>query len=247
MRDALRRFLEQIVTVTVTGRKVEILMDDDDVLLSVLVALVLLWLGISGDSAGSVYAPAPAPAPGGDGGGGVIPDLPGVIPSTNPSPSTPEPVPASPGVGGGDQIDLSDYAVVGGSPDVRSWPITTSLSIVSLEPAITPAFPDPGWPDVVPPGFEGPIQYTVWAVVPALRVMVGIIEMWRGRENCGNNDAGNVRYQLAQNWWYYVPELAGYLPSPGEQIGFLVTPGDARMGKGPFPLAQRSNVVVVTV
>lgn len=161
------------------------------------------------------------------------------------SPTPPPPPPTT-----GDQIDLLQALIVGASPDVRSWPIVTNLAITSLEPAITPSFQDPGWPDVTPPGFEGTIEYTVWAfaLINGKWTGSGFIEMWRGRENCGNNAPGlNVRQQLQQNWWYYPPEMVNYLPQPGDQIGFMVTSGDQRRGRGPDSVQQRSNVVLVTM
>lgn len=161
----------------------------------------------------------------------------------------PEPVPVPPPSGPIDELDLSQVQIVGGSPDVRGWPITTSLAISSLEPFITPTFVDPGWPDVTPPGFDGSIQYTVWAFakINGQWIGSGFIEMWRGRANCGHNDAGNVRDQLRLNWWYYVPEMRNYTPAPGNRIGFMVTSGDQRRGRGPDSVRQRSNVVVVSM
>jgi hypothetical protein len=79
-------------------------------------------------------------------------------------------------------------------------------------------------------------------------VGAGIIEFWRDRPDAGTNDAGDVRRQLRQNWWYYISEMAGYQPAPGDSIGFMVTNGDARMGRGPWNGNYgRSNVVVVQV
>jgi hypothetical protein len=39
--------------------------------------------------------------------------------------------------------------------------------------------------------------------------------------------------------------MAGHQPAPGEQVGFLVTSGDAR-NNGPSSVKQRSNVVIVS-
>jgi len=157
--------------------------------------------------------------------------------------------PQPPAPGSGDQIDLSQAQIVN-SPDVRGWPIQTSLSIPQVEPSIVPVFDDPGWPDVIPPGFQGPIEFTLWCFArPDGQTWIGAgyIEFWRGRPDAGHNDAGDVQHQLMENWFYITPGLAGYLPSHGEQVAFMVTAGDARLNKGPYPVEGRSNAVLVTL
>jgi hypothetical protein len=101
------------------------------------------------------------------------------------------------------------------------------------------------WPDVVPPGWSGNLQYTLWIVlnINGQWRASGCIEYWRGLYENG----GPVT-NYAQDW-YYDPirwgPMAGHQPAPGEQVGFFITAGDAR-NNGPYAVKERSNVVIVS-
>jgi hypothetical protein len=214
-------------------------MTDDDLLLAVGVGVGLLALRrATVDDAGPIVQLAPTA----DGGYQV----PTTRAPTYDGPASP---PTSAPQDGGDMIDLAAAAILGGAPDVRRWPITVHLTITNLRP-ITPAFDLPNaWFDVVPAGWDGPIAYTVFAFAFINGEWRGdaFIEMWRGRTDCGADPfGGDVARQLAENWWYRTPGLAGYLPSPGESIGFMVAAGDCRDSKA-LSIAERSNVVLVTL
>src|SRR5450759_1145309 len=70
-----------------------------------------------------------------------------------------------------DAIDLSKAAVYNSPLDIASWPVTTAITRLDMQPQA----PNYGlsftfsaqntWPDYVPPGWTGGLQYTVWAVV----------------------------------------------------------------------------------
>ena len=154
------------------------------------------------------------------------------------SPSTP---------GGGDQLDLRGVIVRGGCcTDVANWPVTTRIRVLDIQ--FGGAFVDfdakNRWPEVVPPGWDGGIQYTLWMVVNhnGQWITAGGVEYWRGLQRQGGPPS---RY--ASNW-YYSPavwgELAGHQPFPGEQVGFFVTAGDQR-AKDVRAVTERSNVVLV--
>ena len=68
------------------------------------------------------------------------------------------------------------------------------------------------------------------------------MEYWKGLERSGGPPSGYARD------WYYDPirwsPMSGYQPAVGEQVGFLVTAGDAR-NNGNVIVKERSNVVVV--
>ncbi len=103
------------------------------------------------------------------------------------------------------------------------------------------------WPDVVPPGFSGPLEYTVWAVVKinGQWYTSGFIQMWRGRPSTGAPILSN----FASNWAYdsrWGP-MAGYQPQVGEQMGFFVTAGNARGESGVSSVRERSNVVLIAL
>lgn len=159
----------------------------------------------------------------------------------------PAPAPTS---AGQDAIDLHQVTVVGGSPrDVANWPATarlTALDFQSSGVAVHFTKKDgPGrWPDVVPPGWGGALQYTLWMVVNVNGrwYTAGGVEYWYGLGR-----SGGAPSDFSRNW-YYSPQvwgpLASHQPAVGERVGFFVTAGDAR-AKDVRSVVERSNVVVV--
>jgi hypothetical protein len=103
------------------------------------------------------------------------------------------------------------------------------------------------WPDYTPPGWGGPIQYTVWAVVNigGQWYTSGFIQMWRTRGYTG----APIISDFAVNWAYdsrWGP-MMGHQPHAGEQMGFFVTAGDARGVGTVTSVRERSNVILVTL
>lgn len=148
-----------------------------------------------------------------------------------------------------DMIDLAAAAIVN-SPDVRAWPVTTQITEVAFDGTNTRLVfskqdgPD-RWPDVTPPGWDGPIQYTVWLFlkIAGQWVGAGFIDMWHGRDGCGDAPS-----DYANNWYYgtaWSPMQENGPILVGESIGFMVTAGDARHGGSVGGLHERSNVVTV--
>ena len=157
------------------------------------------------------------------------------------------PGPAGPtGPAPNDAINLNTV-IIHNSPNVTSWPVTTTLSRLDLMPSGAHMVFDKqsSWPEVTPPGWSGGLQYTLWIVlnINGQWHASGCIEYWRGLYENG----GPVS-QYALNWYYdpirWAP-MSGHQPAPGEQVGFLVTAGDAR-NNGPNSVNQRSNVVLVS-
>ena len=169
-------------------------------------------------------------------------------PTTTPPTPTPTPTPVPPAIGG-DQIDLRSATVYGSPRDVATWPITTAITAIDINSSgIALAFSKkdgPGrWPDVTPPGWDGPIEYTLWLVVShgGQLITAGGIEYWHGLERSGGPPS-----QIAGNW-YYSPAvwgpLAQHQPAVGETVGFFVTAGDHR-AKDVRAVTERSNVVTL--
>lgn len=145
------------------------------------------------------------------------------------------------------QIDVQQLQIVN-SPDVRGWAPTATITSVQF-------WKDAGlhfefdkhatWPDCIPPGWDGPLQYTVWIL---LRVNgqwygSGIIEMWRDRQS--TDDASvTENNKIARDWVYdgRWGAMAGHQPQPGEMVGFMLTNGDAR-GKDAHCVAERTKIV----
>jgi hypothetical protein len=161
--------------------------------------------------------------------------------------AAPPPPPPPPPSGPTDAIDLHQAAITGGSPaDIADWPITTTITGMDFGNGVRIDFSKkdgPGrWPDVTPPGWDGPLQYTVWMVVNVNGqwYTAGGVEFWYGLDR-----SGGPASQFAYNW-YYSPQvwgpLANHQPAPGEQVGFFVSAGDAR-AKDVHLVRERSNVV----
>jgi hypothetical protein len=175
---------------------------------------------------------------------------PAPTPAPTPTP-TPTPAPTAPAAPtGGDPVDLHTVTIVGGSAhDVADWPITTTIRALDFNSsgvAIDFSKKDGSgrWPDVVPPGWDGPLEYTIWMIVShgGRLYTSGGVEFWHGLARSGGPPS-----MYAANW-YYSPQvwgaLASHQPAVGEQVGFFVTAGDQR-AKDVRSVAERSNIVVV--
>jgi hypothetical protein len=166
---------------------------------------------------------------------------------------TPSSAPApTPGPAGADQMNMSQATILNSPSDLASWPITTSLEVVDMGPggiAVQFSKKDgPGrWPDVTPPGWDGPLQYTLGMcmVVNNRWYCSAVVEFWYGL-----NRSGGAPQDYAMNWFYdpirWAP-MTGHQPAVGETIGIFVCAGDCRNNtKGTLsPVAERSNVVLV--
>jgi hypothetical protein len=164
------------------------------------------------------------------------------------------PPPSGGGGGGGgacaasDQMNLSSAHVYNSPPDIASWAVTGCITQLTMDPSAGLSFQfttSNSWPDVTPPGWDGPLQYTVWAVVNQGGTWntSGFIQMWRGRGSTG----GPILSNFANNWAYdsrWGP-MAGYQPHAGEQMGFFLSAGNARGFTTVSSLRERTNVVVV--
>lgn len=160
-----------------------------------------------------------------------------------------------------DAIDLSQ-AVVHNSPgDVATWtrrPLRTLTMRPEGDPRAGLSFDFPAnatWPDYTPPGWDGPIQYTVWAGVRINGVwhVAGFIQMWRNRESTGapilTVGPGCTVNNFACNWAYdrRWGALAGYQPRAGEAMVFFLTAGNARGVGVVTSVRERTQVVMVNL
>jgi hypothetical protein len=151
-----------------------------------------------------------------------------------------------------DAIDLSQAEVWNSPPDIASWPISAAITQLSMRPGQSAGLTFQSsarttWPDYTPLGWDGPIQYTVWAVVKinGRWRTSGFIQMWRERPSTG----APILTDFARNWAYdgrWGP-MAGYQPQVGEQMGFFLSAGNARGVGGVTSVRQRTNVVVVSL
>jgi hypothetical protein len=176
-----------------------------------------------------VDTPAPPPAP--------VPD--------------PTPVAVIPD-GPTDAINMGSAIMLNSPRDFASWPITTKITAISMGPggvAVDFTAKDgPGrWPDVVPPGWSGPLQYTLGMAenIGGQWYASTVVEFWYGLDASGGPPS-----QFASNWFYdparWSP-MTYHQPAPGEMLGFFVCEGDCRnnVDGTVSPLRVRSNVVLV--
>jgi hypothetical protein len=177
------------------------------------------------------YDPAPAPGP-------VPPD---------PTPPDPGPQPPT----GLDAFDLRAAVVASADcPWIADLPILARMDTITLthaEQGYAHAFPGRDtWPGVVPPGWDGPINHTLWIA----ELIAGIWYILPIKEALGEYcTLGPILTpgQIPQNLTYYATgPMHGYQPRAGEQIGFFSTTGDTRrMNLQPPAGAGRTNVVTV--
>jgi hypothetical protein len=101
------------------------------------------------------------------------------------------------------------------------------------------------WPDIIPPGFSGPIQYCLgmaWKIDGRWYASAPI-EMWNDRA-----EGGGPPQDYALNWFYNPARWAPmtfHQPQVGETIGFFVVAGDVRGFNSNQKYQERSNVVMV--
>jgi hypothetical protein len=150
-----------------------------------------------------------------------------------------------------DAIDLSQAVIAGSPADVASWPATTRISQIDFDPQAGLSFTFDAkdrWPNYTPPGWDGPIQYTVWACAHVdVWHCSGFIQMWQTRAATGAPLPSQYRY-----WWGAEGSVTSgvfgaYRAREGEQMAFLVTAGDARANGSVTSVRERSNVVLVAL
>lgn len=151
------------------------------------------------------------------------------------------------GVASGASVTIDGInVIIEASPDVSSWSKTTSITSADTKLNISFSKKDGGgrWPDVTPPGWSGPIQYTIWIFmkISGQWYASGIVECWNGRIDpsdisiaCGNQIARNFVYGSA--WG----PMQGHQPAVGEEMGIMVVAGDQRL-KDVRSVLERSNI-----
>jgi hypothetical protein len=169
-------------------------------------------------------------------------------------------------------LDLHQVTIFDNPPGLADWPVTTRITAVEFQymgqDGVHVEFskkdgPD-SWPDVTPPGWTGPLQYTVGMAEYIGGQWYGsaAIEFWRDYPALGGNVASDIvtkgpcttfglgsSCQVAKNWYYdgRWGNLAGYQPATGEMIGIFVVAGNLRgvTDGSQSPVQERSNVVLV--
>jgi hypothetical protein len=162
----------------------------------------------------------------------------------NPPPPPPPPPSAPPPsqVPGG--FDLNAVQIVGGSPDVRGWPVTSQITSLVFSPGtIHIDHTKRGqWPGV---DIGGALQEaTIW-------IFENINGQWYGtggeRLRPGQTDKQLSQPSRIGFDWFYSPFWApftGYVPRPGEVVGFMVVAGSTRADAN-APVQERTGVILI--
>jgi hypothetical protein len=151
-----------------------------------------------------------------------------------------------------DAINLN--ATIYSSPqDIQGWSETTRITHLEFRGEgvaidFSKEFGSDRWPDYYPPGWDEPIQYTIWLMMckNGQWYAAGMMQYWYGLETQGGDITENGN-QIAINWVYSSRwgEMQGHQPAPGEKIAFFVSAGNARGPTDVTSLRERSNAVVV--
>jgi hypothetical protein len=174
--------------------------------------------------------------------------------ATTAAPTPPEPEPTPPPSTGADAFDLSAAIVASADcPAVAHLPIRSVMSSITLTEVGADgqgfAMNFPGrdtWPGVIPPGWEGPINHTLWIAerIGGTWYVLPIKEGLHDYCTCGPILSPG---QIPDNLTYFASApMLGYQPRRAEQVGFFATTGDTRrMNLQPPVGAGRTNVVLV--
>jgi hypothetical protein len=173
----------------------------------------------------------------------ATPVTPVVEPGPGPFPSGPAP---------NDAINLGQATILNSPRDLANWPATTTITRLDLRASgVHVEFSKkdgPGrWPDFTPPGWDGPLQYTLGMAlnINGQWYASAPVEFWHGLDASGGPPS-----QYALNWFYdprrWAP-MTYHQPAVGEMIGFFVCAGDCRnrTDSSGSPVKERSNVVLV--
>ncbi len=169
------------------------------------------------------------------------------------------------------ELDLHVATLFDNPADLADWPITTTITALEFQykgDGVHVEFSKRdgagSWPDVTPPGWDGPLEYTLGFAeyIDGKWYASAAIQYWRGLEASGGNVAADLgtkaqctafgygsTCQVAKNWYYdgRWGKLAGYQPKTGELIGVFVVGGNVRgvTDGSQSPAKERSNVVLV--
>ncbi len=152
-------------------------------------------------------------------------------------------------------IDLATVTMLDNPPDVLRWPATTTLTALAFR---TPdgvhveadALGLNGrWPDVTPPTFDGPLQYTLGLLLQINGQWFGsaAIQFWRTK--WANGGPVLDESQIPRNWYYdgRWGALQSHQPAASEHVGVLVAAGNLRGVRdgSQSPVKERARVVEI--
>jgi len=155
---------------------------------------------------------------------------------------TPPPAPAPPSAPDG--FNLNDVRIVGGSPDVRGWAITSDITELSMTGGYFHIDHTRRcqWPGV---DMGGALQEaTIW-------IFERINGQWYGTGGerlrpCQTDKGLGSPLEIASGWFYnsYWAPFTGHQPANGEMVGFMVAAGSTRADNN-APVHERTRIVMI--
>ena len=139
--------------------------------------------------------------------------------------------------------------------DLGSWPVAARITSIEFTGGAMRVEFDRRtganrWPDVVPPGWNGPIQYTLGLCLNINNQWncSAVVLFWPGRDLNDSGPPSTFWYE-----WWYAPDRWGpmvfYRPREGETVGVFVAAGELRGRDFALPTCPRvcevSNVALV--
>lgn len=136
-------------------------------------------------------------------------------------------------------------------PDTGTWPVGGRITSIEFVPNVAMRVEfdrreGPNrWPDVIPPGWSGPLQYTLGMCrnINNEWHCSAVVQFWFGRSI---NETGPAS-RFWREWWYdgarWGP-LAEVRPREGETVGVFAASGDLRLRK--FTRASCPRVCEIT-
>ena len=153
-----------------------------------------------------------------------------------------------------DAIDLATVQIHNSPRDLAEWTPTVAITQLTMHPGaglsfladvpLTWDYHIPGWGNPTA-GDDGNILYTVWALVQINGRWhgSGFIQMWKGRPSTGAPILTEWRnWAYARDRW---GEMVDYVPKVGDEIGFVLSAGNARKERAVTSRRERSNVIAV--
>lgn len=140
-------------------------------------------------------------------------------------------------------------------PDLGTWPVGAKITSIeftgfSMRVDFDRRDGPNRWPDVVPAGFSGPLQYTLGLClnIQSQWNCSAVVQFWFGRSLDDTAAPSNFWYE----WWYNPARwgpMTFYRPQEGETVGVFVGSGDLRLRnftRASCPrVCEVSNVVLV--
>jgi hypothetical protein len=154
-------------------------------------------------------------------------------------------------------FDMTQAVILNSPPDLASWPETAKITSIDITPSSFLVEFDrrdgPNrWPDMIPKGFSGPLEYTLGMCVNpsgSQWYCSGVVQFWYGRTLGDSGSPSRVGIE-----WFYDPGRWGpvlfYQPRDGELVGIFVGAGNLRDGgnitRASCPrVCERSNVALI--